>query len=270
MFIVNVLANWQAIVTGGVIAVVILLIEHRLNRNLTWKVLWYVLGGALFVSCFLAWHDEHHNAEVLKGEKSNLTSDRNVLQAKLDDKQHEVDRLRDALAGRPPQVQIAKSVPRVEPHSATVGSLSQGAGSVAQIGGKNNSATVNNFSEPYRHLSSTQKGEIDNLAASLPDDTIQWLKVQTEPDPDAEAYGTEIGNIFKKRGKVKDTEYRLSADSPLPTGVYVAVVQGGPNFQWAQQIANSLNSLGILEPNGFTYATGLKPDEVLILIGVRH
>jgi hypothetical protein len=116
MFIVNVLSNWQAIVTGGVIAVAILLIEHKINRNLTWKFLWYILGVALFVSCFLAWHDEHHNAEELKVEKSDLISQRNTLQVKVDDKQQEIDHLRDELANRTPHVVVTTEQPRQHTH----------------------------------------------------------------------------------------------------------------------------------------------------------
>ena len=71
----------------------ILLLEHYLKRSLSWKVLWYILGAALFVSCFLAWRDEHNNAEILKDQKSALTSERNVLQAKLEGKQDQIEQI---------------------------------------------------------------------------------------------------------------------------------------------------------------------------------
>jgi hypothetical protein len=93
IFIVNVGAHWTTLPLGGVLGMVILLIEHRLKRSLSWKVLWYILGAALFVSCFLAWQDEHHNAEVLKDQKANLTSECNVLQAKLESKQDEINQM---------------------------------------------------------------------------------------------------------------------------------------------------------------------------------
>jgi hypothetical protein len=116
MFVVNVLANWQTLLTGGFIAATIFLVEHKMNRNVPWKVIGYVLGGALFLSCFLAWHDEHHNAEVLKVEKYNLTSQRNSLQVKVDDKQQEVDHLRDELANRPPHVVVTTDQPKQHAH----------------------------------------------------------------------------------------------------------------------------------------------------------
>ena len=72
-FIANVLANWLATVTGGIIAVIILLIEHRTGRSVTWKALWSLLGFGLFVSCFLAWHNEHRNSEVLIKEKASIS-----------------------------------------------------------------------------------------------------------------------------------------------------------------------------------------------------
>jgi hypothetical protein len=61
MFIANVVSHWGSLLTGGLIAVAILAIEHWLNRNITWRTFVYVVGVALFISCFLAWHDEHHN-----------------------------------------------------------------------------------------------------------------------------------------------------------------------------------------------------------------
>jgi hypothetical protein len=72
MFVGNVLANWLSTITGGVIATVILLIEHKFNKNVTWKVLWGFLGFGLFVSCFLSWHDEHHNLQQVIAEKADF------------------------------------------------------------------------------------------------------------------------------------------------------------------------------------------------------
>jgi hypothetical protein len=74
LFVANVLANWQATVTGGCIGVAILLIEHWTKKSLTWRALWYLLAFGLFMSCFLAWHDEHRNSEVLIMDKADVTA----------------------------------------------------------------------------------------------------------------------------------------------------------------------------------------------------
>jgi hypothetical protein len=101
MFLVNVGAHWTTLPLGGVLGMAILLVEHKLKHSLSWKVLWYILAGALFISCFLAWQDEHHNAEVLKDQKADVTSERNVLQAKLESKQDQIN-----------QMVVAQSIPR--------------------------------------------------------------------------------------------------------------------------------------------------------------
>lgn len=102
VFAINVIRHWGSLLTGGAIAVAILFIEHWTKKNITWRTFLYAVGAAMFMSCFLAWNDEHHNAEVLKAEKSQLSSDKVVLQLRLDDKQSEIDGLRDELTKRPP------------------------------------------------------------------------------------------------------------------------------------------------------------------------
>jgi len=102
MFAINVICHWGSLLTGGVIAVAILFIEHWTKKNITWRTFLYAVGTAMFMSCFLAWHDEHHNAAVLKEEKSQLSSEKGVLQCRLDAKQNEIDGLRDELSKRPP------------------------------------------------------------------------------------------------------------------------------------------------------------------------
>lgn len=110
LFFLNVIAHWQALLTGGLLALAILIYEHRNGKNVSWRFLLSLMGMALFVSCFLAWHDEHHNSEVLEHDKSKLTGQRDALQAKLDDKQKENDSLRDELSKRPlmPKLEIVE------------------------------------------------------------------------------------------------------------------------------------------------------------------
>ena len=73
LFVVNVAYHYPSLVTGGVIALGIMLYERIRRKNIPWQIFLVVMGSAVFLSCFLAWHDEHHNAEILKQEKFNLT-----------------------------------------------------------------------------------------------------------------------------------------------------------------------------------------------------
>jgi hypothetical protein len=80
---------------GGVGAVGILIWEKKSEKPIKWGLIFAVFLVCLFVACFQAWIDEHHNAETLITEKSKLTSDSYLLQQKLDAKQSEADWLRD-------------------------------------------------------------------------------------------------------------------------------------------------------------------------------
>src|SRR5438093_9622959 len=110
MFAVNVACHWGSLLTSGVIAVAVMIVEHWINRNIAWRNFILIMGLGLFVSCFLAWHDEHSNSEVLKIEKSDLTSQRGILQAKLDAAQSQINQLLSQLSGRPPI--ITTTIPR--------------------------------------------------------------------------------------------------------------------------------------------------------------
>jgi predicted secreted protein len=101
LFLFNVLHHWLALVTGGVIVLLIALYEYKKGKSVPWRRYQFIMGLALFVSCFMAWHDEHHTAEILKLEKSQLTNEKSALQAKLEGKQNEIDLLRDELTKRP-------------------------------------------------------------------------------------------------------------------------------------------------------------------------
>jgi hypothetical protein len=80
---------------GGVLAMLIFMWEKWRKKDVPWKWIAAFFLFCLFVSCFQAWIDEHHNSETIIGEKSKLVSDNWTLQNKLDNKQLEVDWLRD-------------------------------------------------------------------------------------------------------------------------------------------------------------------------------
>lgn len=94
MFVFNTLAHWQSLLTGGIIALFILFVEHYKRKSISWRALLLIMGISLFISSFLAWRDEHQNSEILKVENAKLVGDRNVLQAKVEEKQNEIEQIR--------------------------------------------------------------------------------------------------------------------------------------------------------------------------------
>jgi hypothetical protein len=80
---------------GGVVAMGILIWEKWREKPVQWKWIGAFFLFCLFVSCFQAFVDEHHNSDVLMTEKAQVVSDKNDLQQKLDAKQAEADYLRD-------------------------------------------------------------------------------------------------------------------------------------------------------------------------------
>ena len=50
---------------GGVVGVAIVLVEKKRKRPISWRLVFYFFLFCLFVSCFQAWIDEHHNSELL-------------------------------------------------------------------------------------------------------------------------------------------------------------------------------------------------------------
>jgi len=80
---------------GTVVAMGILVWEKKTGKPISWRRISSFFLFCVFMSCFQAWIDEHHNAETRIGEKAKLSSDNYGLQQKLDAKQAETDWLRD-------------------------------------------------------------------------------------------------------------------------------------------------------------------------------
>src|ERR1017187_8346972 len=72
MFIVAVFHYWQSLLTGGAIAIVIMIYERKNNKPLRWDVIAGVMVAALFISCFFAWKDQHGAADSESREISRL------------------------------------------------------------------------------------------------------------------------------------------------------------------------------------------------------
>jgi hypothetical protein len=82
LFLWAVLAHWQSYVTGGFITAVLGIYERKTDKTIPWRL--YVaifLVTAGLVAMFYAWHDEHHNAQVLIEEKASVWGSLNTCLA---------------------------------------------------------------------------------------------------------------------------------------------------------------------------------------------
>lgn len=101
----------------------------------------------------------------------------------------------------------SKSVSAKGPNSGAVGSVTQGPGSITQIGGNNNSATVNNFGPPDRHISPVQRAAI---VSYLTGKTCAIQEIGMAFDAiDGQEYANEIRRAFKAGGCHVPTDLQL-------------------------------------------------------------
>jgi hypothetical protein len=82
--------HWQALVTGGLIAVVIVLVERRRDKPLSWRSFLIVMGIALLWACFGAWRDEHV-------ERGKIAAGHLTLQENLDELRADIKSARNDL-----------------------------------------------------------------------------------------------------------------------------------------------------------------------------
>ena len=75
---------------GGVLALVELFMTKWLNTPLEKRLFNVLVVGCLFVACFQAWVDEHHNAEELIKDKSHLAEEKGYWKGQSDAKDQSV------------------------------------------------------------------------------------------------------------------------------------------------------------------------------------
>jgi hypothetical protein len=135
-------------------------------------------------------------------------------------------------------------------------------------GGQVTNPTVNNFAPPERHLTPSQVAAVGTLAASLPNDAINWLTVESINVPEAITFGDEIQRIFKEHGKTRaGVVIWVTAQPPFPEGVVVLVKDDhDEHFAIAQNITNSLASMGISK---LSFAGGgwINVGQIKIIVG---
>ncbi len=81
LFFWSVLTHWFSLLTGGAIAVMILLWEHYQNRSIRWRWMVRVMTFALFISCFLAWRELHERVKPREIDWKTAITLRNFLPA---------------------------------------------------------------------------------------------------------------------------------------------------------------------------------------------
>lgn len=104
--------HWQALVTGGLLAVFMMLVERARKKPLSWKVFAAIMAVALLWSCFAAWRDEHaelanlsaqerSETEIVKKEIGGLKGDLKAAQASNAEKDKRLGDLQFLLDQRP-------------------------------------------------------------------------------------------------------------------------------------------------------------------------
>jgi hypothetical protein len=153
-------------------------------------------------------------------------------------------------------------------NSPAVGTIAQGPGSIAQVGGSGNQATVNNFAPPVRHLQPDEIKELHQIADDMPNDAASWFYVETLSEAEAATFSNEIYDIFKDKSKVAQGPVRwITWTGPAPKGTTVCVLKDGSNFDTAQKLANVFAKY---QPTGanFSACAKLTPNQVKVIIGV--
>ena len=141
---------------------------------------------------------------------------------------------------------------------------------IAIGGGTVTNPTVNNFSNPERHLTPEQKTQLESLVTSLPQSVATILTIEAENDPESSTYGDEIRAVFAAQSKVlgNSITLRLFEQPPVPKGVYVLISgEKDPSFKLAQEIANGLARAGASV--SFEPGRDLRTGQIKIVVGYR-
>src|SRR2546421_677004 len=86
-FIVDVAEHWQALLTGGVLMAILAIVERKNGKQLPWTAFRWIAVMALFVACYLAWHDQYKaamnaaQASTLRSRSISLIRDLKVFQS---------------------------------------------------------------------------------------------------------------------------------------------------------------------------------------------
>lgn len=145
-------------------------------------------------------------------------------------------------------------------------SISQGTGSIAQLGGQGNQATINNVESPDRHLTADQIAKLDSFAVAMPDDSLKWFEIQSINSPESQNLALEMESVFRKHSKTNTVIVRLAESGQIPRGIFVLVAKSDEHFLIAEQLANLLNGFGSLNVHFESSSTPMPPGSVKLIV----
>ncbi len=166
--------------------------------------------------------------------------------------------------------EIQKAVSDKVAPTSSVGAITQGPGSIAQLGGTGNQATVNNYAVADRHLTPATANALSDIARSIPDKDQFPVGVVVVEGGEAESFADEIATVFYTQGIGAPRATGGRYWSPqTPRGVLIAVKAiDDPAFPLAQRIANAMSSTGVP-----AVSLMVNPDrssgKVLIIVGEK-
>lgn len=151
--------------------------------------------------------------------------------------------------------------------SALVGSITQGPGSIAQVGGSGNTATIVNGPSEWR-LTDSQKKMFGTFAGSLPDDANKYIVVSDLPDKQSHDYTSDLFHVLDEHRKVNRWGHFLTIPQDAPYGVVVVVHDGNdPNYPTAQRIVAEMQEEGIPVAGVFT-SDNVAAKDIQIRVGL--
>lgn len=120
------------------------------------------------------------------------------------------------------------------------GSITQGSGSIAQIGGSGNQATINNLAPTPRMLTEGQIAELSNLAGTLP--ASETIGLFSDNTAEAVKYATAIQNALGVNPINNSIAMVPISIAMSRVDVVVCILdKSHPSFAYASQIATILN-----------------------------
>jgi len=193
-----------------------------------------VAGGFLVVTVFAAvgvlvwikgvdkYKEEHQTKQTTEGE--GLSSPKHQAAADRNEPPTAAKQQPQVSAAAPRKLQ-RKSKEISTPRTITTGSITQGAGSIAQIGGQNNSATVSNIGTIQRNLTAIQKEMLASFYESLP--RPLYVRVYASLGDEAVQFGGRIANaLTSRRFEALSWRQSLSPNSMRYKGLYIMVHPG--------------------------------------------
>lgn len=150
--------------------------------------------------------------------------------------------------------------------SPAIGPLTQGSGSLAQLG-NGNTGSVNNYGPPERHLTDAQRDGLEKIAKDLPFHVIVMTAAEHEP----QQYAEEIRQAFLKYGKTEGLAQGMMW-ATVPYGVCVCInpkdVTDPPSetAKLAGALLQQMTALG-LSPVAST-GNNVAPKTVEIIVGI--